>query len=222
MVMILIAFGIGAAVLVANNAGAQEGQQDERPGERFIAETAERLGVTPEELTTAMTQAQVEIIDGKVADGSLTAEQAAKLKARIEEYGPLSAIGLKHRAGHKAVCLGARLVVNSAAEVLGKEPAEVAKAVKSGESLAEQGEAQGMSVDEFTAALLAAVKANLDAKVAEGKITQEQADRAFSAIEEHIDRIVQFEGSGEGGPCGRPHRGDRPLRQRQAEPSPAQ
>jgi lipoate-protein ligase A len=221
MVMVLIAFGIGAAVLAINGAGAQEGES-ERPGERFIAETAERLGITPEELTAAMTEAQFEIIEDKVVEGALTEEQATKLKERIEEYGPLSVIGLKHRVGHRAICLGARLVVVSAAEVLGKEPAEVAEAVKSGESLAEQAEAQGVSVDDFTAALLDAVKAKLDEKVAEGKITQEQADRALAAIEEHIDRVVQFGGAGEGGPCDRPRGDDRPLRRQQAETSAAQ
>ena len=36
----------------------------------------------------------------------------------------------------------------------------------------------------------------LQAKVDEGKITQERADRVFAGIEEHIDRIVNFEGQG--------------------------
>ena len=58
----------------------------------------------------------------------------------------------------------------------------------------------------------------------EGTITQEQADRIFAGIEEHIDRIVNFEGHGDERPCHR--RGDlrdRPVgRDRQAETSPVQ
>ena len=217
LIVIVGAFVLGAGVLVAGGAGAQEGES-ERRGERFIAETAERLGVTPEELTRAMTEAQFEIIDGKVAEGALTEEQAAKLKERIEEYGPLSVFGLKHRDGHKVFCRGAKLVVDAAAEVLGMDREEIAEAVRSGESLASIAEAQGMSVEEFKAALLSAIKAQLDVKVAEGGITPEQADRAYAAIEEHIDRIVQSEGPGR---CHRPGGGDGPARQRQ-EPSPAQ
>ncbi len=219
LLVIAGAFVIGAGVLVATGAGAQEGE-GERRGERFIAETAERLGVTPEELTTAMTGAQFEIIDEKVADGTLTEEQGAKLKERIEEYGPLSIAGLKHRDGSKVVCRGAKLVLGAAAEVLAMDRGEIAEAIRSGQSLVAIAEGQGQSVEEFTEALLNAIKEQLDAKVAEGAITQEQADRAFGAIEEQIDRIMQFEGSGAPGLCHRPANGDGPARQRQASPAP--
>jgi hypothetical protein len=188
-----------------SGAGAQ-GDEGERRGDRFIAETAERLGVTPEELTTAMTESQIEIIDEAVAEGRVTEEHAAKLKERIEEYGPLSVIGLRHRGEGRRFCYGARLVTGAAAEVLGKEPAEVAEGVKSGESLVEQAATQGMSVEEFKAALLDAIKRTLQAKVDEGKITKEQGDRMFAGIEEHIDGILNFEGQGGDGPCQRPGR----------------
>ena len=222
VVVVLGALVLGVGVLMTTGVGAQEGDA-QRPGERFVAETAERLGVTPEELTAAMTEAQSEIIDEAVAEGRLTEDQAAKLKARIEEYGPLSVIGRRGRDG-KALCHGARLVTGAAAEVLGKEPAEVAAAVKSGESLAEQAEAQGMSVEDFKAALLAGIKATLQTKVDEGTITQVQGDRIFAGIEENIDRIVNFEGQEGRGPCHRRgDRGDRPAGAgRQAERSPVQ
>ena len=218
VVVVLGALVLGVGVLMTTGAGAQEGDA-QKLGERFVAETAERLGVTPEELTSAMTDAQYEIIDDAVAEGRLTEDDAAKLKERIEEYGPLSVIGRRHRdRDGEGPCHGARLVVGAAGEVLGKEPAEVAAAVKAGESLAEQAEAQGMSVEDFKMALLAAVKATLQTKVDEGTITQVQADRIFAGIEEHVDRIVNFEGQGGDGPCDRP--GDR--RHRPAEPMPAQ
>jgi hypothetical protein len=217
LVIVAGVFLLAAGVLIVHGAGAQGGD-GERRGDRLVAETAERLGVSPEELTAAMTESQVEIIDEAVAEGRLAEEQAAKLKERIAEYGPLSVVGMRHRGGGKAFCHGARLVAGAAADVLGKEPAEVAEAVKSGESLAEQAEAQGMSVVDFKAALLDAIKTTLLAKVDEGTITQEQADRIFAGIEERIDRIVNFEGQGGDGPC---ERRDRP-RDRQAEATPAQ
>lgn len=218
LIVIMAAFVIGGGVLVAGSVGAQGGESEKR-GERFIAETAQRLGVTPEELTTAMTGAQFEIIDGKVAEGALTDEQAAKLKKRIEEYGPLSMAGLKHRDGSRAVCRGANLVLGAAAEVLGMDREEIAQSLRSGQSLAAIAEGKGQNVDEFTAALLPAIKAQLDTKVTEGPMTQEQADRVFAAIEEHVDRIVQFEGSGAPGLCHRPGNGDGPARQPQASPA---
>src|SRR6266545_2597527 len=207
VVIIVGAFVLGAAVLAVRSAGAQD-REGERPGDKFIAKTAENLGVGAEELTTAMTDAQFEIIDEAVAAGNLTEEQAAKLRERIEEYGPLSVIGLKHRYGG-AVCKGARLVIGAAAGVLGEEPADVAEAVRSGEGLGEQAEANGMSVEDFTAALLGAIKSKLDAKVSDGTITQAQADRIFAEIEEQIDRIVNFEGQGGDGPCHRLGNGEK-------------
>ena len=213
VIMILGALALGVGVLVTQGADAQSGEDEaERRGERFVAETAERLGVTPEVLTEAMTGARLEIIDEAVAEERLTEEQAAKLKERIEEYGPLSVVGLRHRPGGKLLCHGARLVAGAAAEVLGKEPAEVAAAVKAGESLAEQAEAAGMSVEDFKAALLEAIQATLQEKVDEGPITQAQADRIYAGIEERIDRIVNFEGQGGERPCHRRwDRPDRPL-----------
>src|SRR6266508_2142497 len=208
VVIIVGAFVLGAAVLAVRSAGAQDGE-GERPGDKFIAKTAENLGVGAKELTTAMTDAQFEIIDEAVAAGNLTEEQAAKLRERIEEYGPLSVIGWGQRYRDHVLCKGARLVIGAAAEALGEEPADVAEAVRSGESLAEQAEAHGMRIEDFTAALLDAIKGKLDAKVSDGTITQSQADRIFAGIEEHIDRIVSFEGQGGDGPCHRLGNGEK-------------
>jgi hypothetical protein len=60
-----------------------------------------------------------------------------------------------------------------------------------------------MSVEDFTAALLQAVKGKLDAKVSDGTLTQELADRAFSTIQGKIGEIVQFKGGSEPRPCHR-------------------
>jgi hypothetical protein len=220
VIAVLGALALGVGLLVTQGAGAQSGEGEvERRGERFIAETAERLGVTPEALTEAMAGAQVEIIDEAVVEGRLTEKQAARIKERIEEHGPLAGIRPRHGGG-PGLCHGARLVVGAAAEVLGEEAAEVAEAVKAGESLAEQAEAAGMSVEDFKRALLAAVQETLRVKVAEGALTQAQADRIFGAIEEQIDRIVNFEGQEGRGPCQR--RGDRPAGgERQAEETPS-
>ena len=221
LVIILGAFVLGAAVLAARGVGAQEGE-GERPGDRFIAKTAENLGVSAEDLTTAMTDAQFELIDEAVAEGKLTEEQAAKLKERIEEYGPLSVIGLRQRKDGHGPCRGAKLVLGAAAEVLEMERGEIIEAVRSGQSLAEIAEGQGMSVEEFTVALLEAIKAKLDAKVVEGAITQAQADRVFAEIESEIDKIVKFEGQPGLAPCHRLGNGEVPARgERQREASPA-
>ena len=60
---------------------------------------------------------------------------------------------------------------------------------------------QGVDVEEFKADVLAAVAADLNEKVADGSITQEQADRILAKITESIDRIVE-KVPGEGAPEG--------------------
>jgi hypothetical protein len=214
---------LGVGVVVAQGVGAQSGEEtpSQSRGERFIAETAERLGVTPEALTEAMTGAEIEMIDEAVAEGKLSEEKAAKLKERIAEKGPLAGIRLRHHkggGGGKGLCHLARLVGGAAAQVLGKDPTAVAEAVKAGESLAEQAAAAGMSVEDFKAALLAAVKADLQAKVDAGETRQKKADRVYAGIEEHIDRIVNFEGGR--GFCR--DRGDRQADEPNVEETPVQ
>ena len=199
LAVIAAAFVAGVAILAVHGALAQGGDGD-RPGDKFIAKTAEKLGISAEELTTAMSNAQFDLIDEAVANGKLTEDEAAKLKERVNEYGPLSVLGLRHRKDG-AVCRGAKVVVGAAADVLQMDRAEIVSALRSGQSLAEIAQSKGMSVEDFKAALIQSVKGKLDATVADGTITQEQADRAYTVIQGKIDEIVQFEGGQDARPC---------------------
>lgn len=184
--------GLGLALLaggiVFGVAAAQDGEGDGL-GQQLIARVATKLGVGEEDLRAAIAEAQSEIIDEAVAEGRLTPEQGERLKERIEEgrlLGPLAGYHLRHR-----VCHGAqRLILGSAATVLDMEREELLSQLKEGQTLAQIAEANGFTVEEFESALLEQVQQDLSALVAEGKITQRQADAIFERIEEHIDRIV--------------------------------
>ncbi len=213
IVVIIGAFAIAVAVLTMGGANAQEG--DAKLGDKFISKTAENLGVSAEDLTAAMTQAQFELIDEAVAEDRIGEEKATQLKERIEEYGPLAGIGAfaRHRGdrGERRECRAFKFVFGAAAQVLEMERAEIVEALQSGQSLADLASAQGMSEEEFTAALLAQIKTQLQTKVEEGKISQEQADRILAAIEADISEIVNFHGQPGQNPCFRPGH-DRPPR----------
>src|SRR5881296_3274773 len=144
------AFVLGVAILAAHGALAQGGGSD-RPGDKFIPKTAEKLGISTEALTTAMSTAQFDLIDEAVANGKLTEAEAAKLKERVNEYGPLSVLGLRQRKHAEGVCRGAKLVVGAAADVLQMDRADIVSALRSGQSLAEIGQSKGMSLEDFTA-----------------------------------------------------------------------
>ncbi len=198
MAAVVVVLGLMAVMVGGAVTSAQDG---EGPLGTFLGRVAEKLGVSENELKGAIEETQVEMIDEAVAEGRLTEEQAARLRERAEEGATLFPFGRGPGFGGP----GAGVVPEAAAEALGIPQDQLMQELRDGKSLAEVAEGQGMSVDELSEALLAQVKAQLDALVADGKLTQEQADQIFQRTEENIDSIVNAEG-GLGG-CGGPRRG---------------
>lgn len=153
------------------------------PFSGFLGKVAEKLGVSQEQLETAIQEVQLETIDEAVAEGRITEEQADKLRERSED-------GVRLFPRRPQQHRGAGLIVESAALVLGMEKPELAEQLKDGSSLAEVAGTEGMRVEEFTAALLSEIQTQIDQMVADGKLTAEQAEQLSQKIEESIDRIV--------------------------------
>lgn len=179
-VLALSAVMVGAAVTSA--------QGGEGPIGGFLTNLAERLGISEDELKTAIKDAGVETVDEAVAAGNLTQEQADRLKERIEEGGLPFMFGERHRGVGGAIALH-----RAAADILGVTPAKLMEELRDGASLAEVAEAHGKSVDDFKTELLAAVKTQLDTLVTDGRLTQDQADQLYQRLEENIDTIVNAE-----------------------------
>src|SRR3972149_1468835 len=76
--------GLGAVAVGGAVGSAQEG---DGPVGTFISKLAGKLGVSEDELTTAIKDTRIEMIDEAVADGRLTQEQADRLKERADEGG---------------------------------------------------------------------------------------------------------------------------------------
>ena len=195
------AIGLLAVVISGAATSAQEG---DGPVGSFLGKVAEKLGVSQDELETAIEEARIESIDEAVADGRLTEEQGERLKERAEDGGPLLGPGFGRFVCHRAA-VG---VLDAAATVLDLPRDDLLQQLQDGSSLGDVAEAQGMSVDDFKAALLEQVKTQLDEKVADEDLTQEQADNLYSRLEENIDDIVS--GTAGDGPC----HGPRPWRMR--------
>ena len=180
----LAAVAIGGAVTSA--------QDGEGPIGSFLSKVADKLGVSEDELKVAIEEARDETIDEAVAEGRLTEEQAERLR---EGGFPF------HRRLHRA---GSHILA-AAADLLEMEKDELVAELREGNSLADVAAAQGIGVDGFKAQLQAEVQADIDAKVADGTITQEQADRLSEGLEKRIDNIVNAQ-PGEGGFGGPRHR----------------
>lgn len=194
----LLALGLGAIAVGGAVTSADDG---DGPFGNLLARVAQKLGITEAELKTAIQDAQLETIDEAVAEGLLTNERATRLRERVEAGGHLFARRPHHHPGH-------RLIISSAGQVLVDiETTDLVAEFKAGKSLAEVAEAQGMSVEDFTPALLTEIQTQLDALVAEGKLTAERAAEKFQHIEENIDRIVNAHHE-PGRHCGSRHAND--------------
>jgi hypothetical protein len=198
----------GAALMdtAAGYLGLSKDQLLERVrGGQTLAQIAVAQGKSVDGLVDTMVAAARQQLDRLVADGKLTAAQgnqiAGQLEARITEMvnnGP-SASG----AGGAKGSYGAALL-DTAAQYLGLSTDQVLARVRGGQTLAQIAVAQGKSVDGLVDTMVAAAKAQLDQKVAEGKLTAAQRDQIAAQLEAGITALVTNGNTpfGAGGPSG--------------------
>ncbi len=214
---------LALSVLAVAVAGAQESTPTPSPSatdnadedtrcEDYRDTLAENLGVSREELDAALKQTQLDMIDQAVADGKLDEDEAADLKERIENADDVKCPGFPGPRPHKPLLRGLHWLGENAAEILGLDVDELKEKVADGMSLAEIADEQGISEDDLKSKLLESAKADLDQKVEDGDLTQDQADEIYQHFSDNIDRIVNAtpgDGPGFGGPGFGPgrHRG---------------
>lgn len=140
-----------------------------------------------------------------VTDGTLTQEQADAVFAALEANRPERPAG---HHGHR----GARF--ETVAEIIGIEVDALAEALRDGSTLAEVAEANGVSTQALVDALVAEAQDHLSQAVADGKLTQEQADEISETLVERITARVNGERPER---PERPFGGDGPMRDRMHE-----
>jgi len=127
--------------------------------------------------------------------------------------------GLGIRMGQAVRDAGARLV-DILADLTGLSVEDIQAERAAGSSISDIAEANGVSTETVVNEALAARKAILDAKVADGSITQEQADLAYERMTERVTERVStdevgapsWSGSATGGRGGRGGVGGQGLR----------
>jgi hypothetical protein len=201
------------------------------PGIKASAEAvAKALGMTPEELkagheagksiATMATEKGIDVqtvIDALVADarahlaqavtdGKLTQAQADERSADLEEHitafvnrtPPADGERGPKGPGHGP---GMRANLDAAATALGITPEELRTELQAGKSLATIAGEKGVEVSKVVDALVADAKAHLAQAVADGKLTQAEADERAADLEARITDLVNR--------VGRPHDGER-------------
>lgn len=158
-----------------------------------LADLAEENGSSGEELVEVLLAIADDKIDAALRSGRIDEAQAEELHRRAEER-ITNFVFSTHDGPHPGPGLGNRpfrgLVLETTMEFLDLNQGQVVSHMRTGGTLAELAEENGSSGPELEAALVDAVAQVLDGLVAEGRITQERADRLLEQATERIGVIV--------------------------------
>jgi hypothetical protein len=128
-------------------------------------------------------------LSGLVSDHTLTQAQADKVANALNNKLPQGGFGggPGHRFGGM---MGLRESAATVAKTLGMTPAELLKALRSGQSLKQIAATKGVSTDTLVQAMVAAAEQQLATAVQKGRITQAQADTIKSTLTQRITDLV--------------------------------
>ena len=217
--------GIAALVAVLGVAaiGAVVYAQDDGSGGpfdfngRFREALADILGISVDEYDAAVEQAQDRVVDEALAEGWLTEEQAELLQWRMDRAPGFRMPDMGRGwgdLGHGAMG-GGHSLLSIAADKLGMSLTDLLTELENDKSIAAVAAERGVDTQVIVDAYLAQAKEKLDEAVAEGDITQNQADYQLEKLQERITDQLDNTGLGglrgggrHGGPKGFPGRGE--------------
>jgi len=170
----------------------------------FLNNLAEALGIDRAALDSAIVTAGNSTADEAVANGTLTPQQGDALKSRVQS-GDFGFFGGRGHGGRGGPGAGVRIdgvkdaIVTAAARTLNLTEDELVAQLRSGQTLAQIAQAQGTTEQAVIDAALAAAKTKLDEAVANGTMTQAQADEAYTRLQERGAELFFDERGGRGG-----------------------
>jgi len=177
------------------------------------ASSSAAVVVIDDETSTTDTQVDrstrlTEVLQPLVDDGTITAGQLTAIVETLDAVGP---VGGGHRGGGgMGRDMGRGMGLDAAAEVLDLTADELRTELGEGQTLAEVATAQGVEVQAVIDALVTDAGTHLAEHVADGDITQAEADEKLAEMTERITTSVNDGGGfGRGGEGGRGDRGDR-------------
>ena len=159
---------------------------------------AANLGVDESALVPAAKQAADATIDAAVTAGTITSAKGDRLKARVDAAdgqgcallaGRVARIGARAAGagpGVKAALGVGKDGLTAAAKALGMTPAELGARLRGGETLKDVAASKSVAYDTVSAAVVAAIKSDLDAAVAAGTIKQARADRVLARFQANL------------------------------------
>ena len=160
----------------------------------YLDTLASELGVDRAGLGPAALKAAEAAIDAAVSAGDIDADRAAGLKAKLEALDDPASIlagrgmfGGHGPGGPGGHGFGTGDALDAAATALGIDANNLVDQMRGGSSLSEIASTQKVDYAVVVSAVTDAVTTDLDAAVADGRITQDQADERLAALQTWLD-----------------------------------
>jgi hypothetical protein len=215
-VMILVALGVGAA-------SAQEGAPERAGiglVRQIIDILVDETGLTPQEIIAQVRDGQTlaEVIEANggdvsgvsqsvldaatvqieqaVTNGRITQERADRMTDNLPNWIERGLNGelLENRVGRRPLRqAGERILLEVVAEETGLRPVQILQQLRDGSTLTEIITANGGNVDETITAAVAAATERINEAVANGNMTQEQADTFINALQDVYTAAIDGE-----------------------------
>jgi uncharacterized protein DUF2680 len=173
-------------------------------GDAFWTQLAAKLGVSVDTLKADALQVRKDMLDQAVKDGRLTQAQADQLKQQLDANKLIAPIyigrgnggqlgpGFRGRGNGQLPAPGARgpgfgfrfgtAELEAVAKVLNLSSSDLVTQLRGGKTLADIAKAQNVDQATVKQAIIAARKAEIDREVADGLITQAQANSLESRL----------------------------------------
>jgi len=128
--------------------------------------------------------------DASASASAVSTASAQSAQAPDERFG---------RGGHRVTGGFKGELARQAAEAIGIDESALREQLSAGSTLVEVAVANGVTKESLVAKLTDAAKAELDALVAAGTLTQAQADERIAELTERLPDMVETSGFGKGG-----------------------
>ena len=187
-----LAAGGGAAIAAATDDRAKEAE------DAILSDAAERLDVDPDELRSALSEAQLAQIDKAVAEGDLSEDVAEAIKERMQASGLV--LGFPGPPGARVEHMlhgpfgpgpGGPPVFEAVAEELGISVERLHRQLMSGKSMREIAEANGTTLADVKSAAKQALEDEISDGLEDGRLSEEQADRLREDMPEMLERFMR-------------------------------
>jgi polyhydroxyalkanoate synthesis regulator phasin len=147
---------------------------------KFKEALAGILGISVDDYNAAVDKAEQQVVDQAVTEGWLTQDQAEMLQWRLDQAPAGAGLGMGMGRGFGEMGRGMGLTGDSlmsiAADKLGMKLTELLTELQGGKTIADVAKEKSVDTQTIVDAYLAKVKEKLDQSVANGDITQKQAD----------------------------------------------